>query len=143
LDYMHELETRTGRGRTRLVNQIVNEYIAARKTPKPRGRGASVEAARVRVEKLEKEIASLLVSNDRNKYVRRVMLLQRLHDARTRLEALELSRDDDLEEAFVAVAREFAERNNVTAESLRDSGVPVSVLRRAGMLSRQRRSSKF
>jgi len=136
MNYLQELETRTGRGRTRLVNEIVNEYLASLNTPKPRGRGASLEATRERVEKLEKELTSLITSNDRNKYVKQVKLLQRLHDDRARLEMLELSHDEDLEEAFVAVAREFTERNNVTVESLRDAGVPVTVLRRAGLLSR-------
>jgi len=136
MDYLQELANRTGRGRTRLVNEIVNDYLASRKTPKPRGRGASLEATRERVEKLEKELSDLLISDDPKKYVKQIRLTQKLHDARARLEALELSRDDDLEEAFIIVASEFAERNNVTAESLREAGVPVDVLRRAGLLSR-------
>lgn len=94
-------------------------------------------------ERLEGRLARVTEELETATSLERVRLIQEQMD----LEAsLQYAGDDDgdvlyqeLEEDFVDVAREWAERKKITYSSLREAGVPAAVLLRAGIPRTRRR----
>ncbi len=63
--------------------------------------------------------------------MRELRLLQERHDL------LERARAHELEDAFVEVARTYSRRHGIAFDTWREMGVPVAVLRRAGLRARR------
>lgn len=101
--------------------QAVREYVDALRS----GRGAStprttIEATQRRLARIEHELLGAPP-------MRQLRLIQERRDLQERARALERER------AFVEVARTYSRRHGIDYETWREMGVPVTVLRRAGL----------
>jgi hypothetical protein len=114
------------RGARRAETNAVAAYLTALKAPKVPARSrAALEKRRVQVEEWLREESSP---------IREVELIQqRLNIDAQLARADQAQRLAELEEAFVNVAASWAKRSGISAAALREVGVPVSVLRRAGL----------
>jgi hypothetical protein len=95
----------------------VRSYLEALKTPLPRGRQVNVDALRSRRDATTDPIERLVLS-------------QKILDASS-------SKKTDrvvLEKAFVDAAARWSASNHITWSAWKDMGVPVAVLRRAGLV---------
>jgi hypothetical protein len=114
----------------RRQNQAVRDYLNALTTAKPAGRRPSATP-----EQLQEQIDA------ESDPVKRVELIQRRLDLEDRLAADQERPDlDSLQDAFVAVAADYATRKGITYTAFRELGVPAPVLQQAG-IPRTRRSN--
>jgi hypothetical protein len=115
------------RGARRAETNAVAAYLTALKAPKVPARSrANLEKRRAQIERWLSEESSP---------IREVELIQQRLDIDAQLAQIDdAARLPELEEAFVNVAASWAKRSGITAVALREVGVPVSVLRRAGLL---------
>jgi hypothetical protein len=63
--------------------------------------------------------------------MRQLRLVQERHDL------LERAQAHELEDAFVEVARTYSRRHGISVDTWREMGVPVAVLRKAGIRARR------
>jgi hypothetical protein len=114
----------------RRQNQAVRDYLNALTTPRPAGRQPSTSP-----EQLQEQI------DTENDPVIRLELIQRRLDLENRLAAEHDQPDlDRLQDAFVAVAADYAARKGITYTAFRELGIPAKVLKEAG-IARTRRPS--
>jgi hypothetical protein len=114
----------------RRQNQVVRDYLNALTTAKPAGRRPSATP-----EQLQEQIDA------ESDPVKRVELIQRRLDLEDRLAAKQARPDlDSLQDAFVAVAADYATHKGITYTAFRELGVPAPVLQQAG-IPRTRRSN--
>jgi hypothetical protein len=114
----------------RRQTQAVRGYLTALTAPRPAGRRPSSTP-----EQLQEQI------DTEDDPVTRLELIQRRLALEARL-ATEQDQPDlhDLQEAFVAVAADYAARKGITYTAFRELGVPAKVLTQAG-IRRTRRPS--
>lgn len=112
----------------RAEGRAVRAYLDALRSNKPkRGRRRTPETIQKRLAAIEAE----LVDADP---VTELKLVQERLDLTAELEAMASKVDlAALEEAFVAVARAYGERNGISYAAWRAVGVEASVLKRAGI----------
>jgi ribosomal protein S21 len=114
----------------RRQNQVVRDYLNALTTTKPAGHRPSATP-----EQLQEQIDA------ESDPVKRLELIQRRLDLEDRLAAEQEQPDlDSLQDAFVAVAADYATRKGITYTAFRELGVPAPVLQQAG-IPRTRRSN--
>jgi hypothetical protein len=121
----HKLALAAGRN----DSAAVSRYLDALNTPKRRGRKVSAATLRTRLRNAEERATSAVG-------VARVLAHQDIRDLRARLARSGESAAGDikrLEQAFVQVAKRFAERRGISYAAWRDAGVPADVLKRTGI----------
>lgn len=114
----------------RTETAIVRNYLAQLQTPKRRGRPVKPEQIR---ERLLEVLAKL---EDSDEPLERLSLYQQKLEYEDRLEELEASGEGDseeLREQFISVAADYSDRKGVPYAAWRAMGVPVEVLRDAGL----------
>jgi hypothetical protein len=107
----------------------VRRYLEALELNRPRrGRRASADSLQRQLE----EVESALEEADA---LKRLHLLQQRKNIMARLDAGEEHAGDlsELEEGFVEVAADYGARKGIDYATWREAGVPVDVLRRAGV----------
>ena len=111
----------------RQQNRAVRDYLSALTTAKPAGRRPSASPEQVQ-EQIDAE----------SDPVKRLELIQRRLDLEVRLAAEQDQPDlDSLQDAFVAVAADYASRKGITYTAFRELGIPASVLQQAGIPRRR------
>jgi hypothetical protein len=120
----HKAALATGRNESR----VVRNYLEALASSKPkRGRKRTAESVQKRLDSVERSLDSA----DR---VTALKLAQERLDLMAELETMGTDNGiSDLEEAFIAVAANFGERQGITYAAWRQVGVQPDVLRRAGI----------
>lgn len=122
----HKRAMAVGRRQTK----IVADYLEALDEWTPR------RARPVSTEALEAKIAKIDATIDDLSHIARLHANQRRLDLQAELERLQAIDEtdlDDLENKFVKVAAEYAERKGVSYQAFRQMGVPASTLKRAGI----------
>ncbi len=114
--------------RGRAEGRVVREYLEALRTSKPkRGRKRTPESIEQRLGKIEDELAVASA-------IEELQLVQERRDLQAELDAMSDTVDiTELENAFVEVAKSYAERKGISYASWRDVGVPAGTLTRAGI----------
>jgi hypothetical protein len=113
----------------RAISATVGRYLSAVNTPQRRGRKVSKET-------LERRLTEARASAKTAVGVEKVLASQAVRDLQAKLTRLNASSDADiktLEAAFVKIARKFSDSRGIAYGAWRDAGVPVDVLRRAGI----------
>lgn len=120
----HKRALAEGRREGAVVRRYLNALIETR--PK-RGRKPDLDRAKARLDEVLAAIPSAPP-------VQRLSLIQERRDLEKTLSRTEADVDlSSLEEAFVEVARRYAERKGISYGTFRECGVPAEVLKRAGM----------
>lgn len=119
---------------------IVDRYLKFLDTHKPkRGRKVTPDTVKARLAKFE---ADLLTATG----VERLNLMQQIQDAEARLSDLEGAKPEEnietLQADFVRVAKSYAEKKGITRATFHNYGVPMEVLKEAGMVGRRTRRTK-
>lgn len=124
------------RARLRRQTAVVKEYLAYLATPKPRGRLATPSQIQEQLTQVSEAAAST------EDPLKKMELIQRKLDLEQRLaETSDPVSVEELEQQFVEVAREFADRKGFSYQAFRQLGVPPRVLKAAGFKeTRSRRS---
>jgi hypothetical protein len=112
----------------RREGKAVAAYLDFLEQHKPkRGRKVTPETIRARIERISSEISEAAGS-------KKLLLIQERRDLE---ESLRRAEDtavvDDLEKAFKEVAKSYSERHGISYDAFREAGVPVPVLREAGL----------
>lgn len=112
----------------RAEGRAVRDYLEALRSSKPkRGRKRTPDSIRKRLDQIEQELAQASA-------IAELQLVQERRDLTTELESMDSGVDlTELEQAFVGVAKSYAERKGISYGSWRDVGVPAAVLKRAGI----------
>lgn len=113
-------------GRTRAQN--VRNYLEALEKNRPkRGRRQTLESIRSRIEAIDNEIENA-------RPLRRLHLAQERIDLEAKIKATQTPVDlEVLENAFVQVAKMYAQTHKISYAAWRAAGVPPAVLKRAGI----------
>ena len=120
----HKAAIAAGRSEGAAVKRYL-EVLGQRGKP---GRRVSQEELEERLDTTKNSIP------DEENLLTRLDLIQKQIDLESRISAAESDDDSaDAEEAFVQVARGYAERKNVSYSAFRKMGVPASVLKDAGI----------
>lgn len=84
---------------------------------------------------LRAQLAQVTTAIEKASSLRRLELHPRAAELHSRIKFAESieRRDQAAEDAFVAIAADYSERNGITWRSWRAEGVPADVLRRAGV----------
>jgi ribosomal protein L17 len=124
MDDEHRAAISAGRSSAAVVRRYL-EALASKNSA--RGRRVNVRRLREELAEIEATIASAGPT-------KRLLLLQRRSDLVRRLATTERVVElAALEDVFVAVAAEYAERKGIGYDTWVEVGVPVNVLRRAGI----------
>lgn len=117
----------------RELGRAVKRYLDALDMHKPkRGRKRTEDSVRRRLE----EVEAMLPEADP---LNRVLLTQERKDLELELSSMEEKVDlTDLEEEFVQAVGPYSERKGINVETWKENGVPLPVLRRAGLIGRGR-----
>jgi hypothetical protein len=119
-------------GRTASDQAVIATYLTLLETPLKRGRKKNPDKLRSRIEEVEAELEEAAP-------LRKLVLHQQLLDLQEELTELEnggsLTREqkDEAEAAFIEVAAAYGEKKGLTAGAWRAAGVPVRVLKQAGI----------
>lgn len=121
-------EHKAALARGRVEGRIVREYLEGLRATKPkRGRKRTPETVNARLEAIETELASASPMDE-------LMLVQERRDLNAELERMSNVIDiAALEDAFVEVAKSYADSKKISYQSWRDVGVEASVLKRCGI----------
>ncbi len=112
----------------RVEGRTVRAYLEALESARPkRGRKRTKDSIQRRLDRIEGELATADKLKELQLRQERLDLSQELENMDS---GIQLS---DLEEEFVKVAQDYAERKGISYVAFRDSGVPASVLKRAGI----------
>lgn len=113
----------------RAEGRAVRDYLEGLRSTRPkRGRKRTPASIQDRLAKIDASLAAASA-------IEELQLVQERRDLEAELAAMEGGVDmDALEEAFVGVAKSYAERKGISYASWRDVGVPAAVLKRAGIL---------
>ena len=117
------------RGRTE--GRAVRDYLESLRANKPkRGRRRTADSINKRLAAIDSELASADPLNE-------LKLLQERRDLLAELESKSAATDHAaIEEAFVAVARDYGDRQGISYTTWREVGVDAAVLTRAGITRR-------
>jgi rRNA-processing protein FCF1 len=120
----HKAALAQGRNESR----VVRDYLEALRSSKPkRGRKRTADSITKRLAAIEAEIQSADALNE-------LLLRQERRDLQDEFEALGSGADvSAAEAAFVAIARTYSERRNISYATWREIGVDAAVLKRAGV----------
>jgi hypothetical protein len=113
----------------RTMSATVDRYLTAVNTPKRRGRKVSAATLQQRLRAAQERAQS-------GAGVDKVLAAQEMRDIKTRLAALGTGNGrslQELETAFVKIAKKFGENRGISYGAWRDAGVPAVVLKRAGI----------
>ena len=112
----------------RTEGRAVREYLEALRNNKPRrGRKRTSESITGRLERIDEELTEA-------DPIEELRLLQERRNLQSELASLDSGVDmTALEEAFVAVAKSYSERQGISYATWRDVGVEASVLKAAGI----------
>ena len=121
-------EHKAALARGRAEGKIVRDYLEGLRATKPkRGRKRTPETIQSRLDAIENELADASA-------VEELMLVQERRDLEAELERMSDSVDiEQLEDAFVSVAKSYSESKKISYASWRDVGVEARVLKRAGI----------
>lgn len=108
--------------------RAVKAYLEAFESHKPkRGRKVTKEA-------LEERLANVINEIPAASGMEKLDLIQQRHDLTQRIDAFEDTTSiTELEEAFVKVAKDYADRRGISRQAFREYGIPADVLKRAGV----------
>jgi hypothetical protein len=107
--------------------RAVKSFLKAIESRRP-GRPVTKESLEKRVSSLDDRI------REEEDPVKRLDLVQERLDANESLKQVEARQDfDDLEQAFVDVAKEYSERKGISYTAWREIGVPAATLKKAGV----------
>lgn len=112
----------------RTEGKAVRDYLEALRANKPkRGRKRTADTVRA-------QLASLDVELEEADPVKELQLVQKRMDLEAELASMGTTVDvGALEEAFVAVAKSYSERNGISYAAWRQVGVEAAVLKAAGI----------
>ena len=112
----------------RAEGRAVRDYLEALRSTKPkRGRKRTAESIQKRLDEIDVELADASA-------IAELQLVQERRDLTAELESMGGTTDiTELEEAFVQVAKSYADRKGISYGSWRDVGVPAATLKRAGI----------
>ena len=107
---------------------IVKAYLEALEQTKPkRGRPRTVASIRAQLDTVNKKLVDA-------RSLERLQLTQQRIDLERELKALQSTTDiAELENAFIGVARAYAQRKGISAAAWRELGVSAAVLTKAGI----------
>jgi hypothetical protein len=114
--------------RGRAEGRVVRDYLEALRSSKPkRGRKRTADSINARLAKIEDELTDASAIDE-------LQLLQERRDLQAELDTMDTGVDlDELEEAFVGVAKAYGERKGIVYATWRDVGVSAATLKRAGI----------
>jgi hypothetical protein len=114
--------------RGRAEGRIVRDYLEALRTTKPkRGRKRTPESIKARLDKIEQELADASAIDE-------MQLVQERRDLNDELAHVDAGVDlAGLEQAFVEVAKSYADRKGISYASWREVGVSAATLTSAGI----------
>ena len=112
----------------RAEGRVVRDYLEALRSNKPkRGRKRTAASISARLAKIEDELATASA-------IEELQLLQERRDLQAELDSMGGGVDiDELEAAFVEVAKSYGQRKGIVYATWRDVGVPAAALKRAGI----------
>jgi hypothetical protein len=117
----------------RRESRAIKAYLEALGSRRP-GRPVTAESVRKRIETIDEKLAA------EDDPLKQLDLRQERIDAEATLREVEAKEDiDELENAFVEVAKSYSERKRISYAAWRQVGVPASVLKEAG-IPRSRKS---
>lgn len=119
----HKNAIAAGRGEAIVVRRYLEALSVNR--PKP-GRKRTVASMEARLALVEAELAKATG-------VERLKLVQERLDLQAELAAHDPEGSAELESGFIAVAASYSRRRGISREAWRELGVPVAVLRQAGI----------
>lgn len=114
--------------RGRAEGRIVRDYLEALRSNKPkRGRKRTPDSINKRLAKIDAELPNATAIDE-------LQLLQERRDLISELATIGTSVDlDEIEQAFVEVAKSYGERKGISYATWRDVGVSAAALKRAGI----------
>lgn len=117
----------------RRESRAIKAYLEALGSRRP-GRPVTAESVRKRIETIDEKLAA------EDDPLKQLDLRQERIDAESTLKEVEAKEDiDELEKAFVEMAKSYSERKGISYAAWRQVGVPASVLKEAG-IPRSRKS---
>jgi len=119
----HKAALERGRSESRVVRDYLEALSSKKRGP---GRRRSEEGIKRRLQSINDELAAARSLDE-------LLLRQERRDLELELASLSLGDLDELEQAFVAVAKSFADRRGIAYATWRDVGVPAAVLAKAGI----------
>lgn len=114
--------------RGRAEGRIVRDYLEALRSSKPkRGRKRTADTINARLAKIDDELTTASAIDE-------LQLLQERRDLQAELATIDSGIDlDELETAFVEVAKSYGERKGIAYATWRDVGVSAATLKQAGI----------
>ncbi len=112
----------------RAEGRAVRDYLEALRSSKPkRGRKRTAETIEARLARIDDELTTATA-------IEELQLLQERRDLQDELATMDTGIDlDELENAFVDVAKSYGERKGIAYATWRDVGVSAATLKRAGI----------
>jgi hypothetical protein len=112
----------------RAEGRAVRDYLEALRSSKPkRGRKRTSETIEARLARIDDELTTATA-------IEELQLLQERRDLQDELATMDTGVDlEELETAFVDVAKSYGERKGIAYATWRDVGVPAATLKRAGI----------
>lgn len=114
--------------RGRAEGRIVRDYLEALRSSKPkRGRKRTADTITARLAKIDDELTTASA-------IEELQLVQERRDLQAELATIDSGVDlDELETAFVEVAKSYGERKGIAYATWRDVGVSAATLKQAGI----------
>ena len=119
----HKAALERGRSESRVVRDYLEALSSKKRGP---GRRRSEEGIKRRLQTIDDELAAARSLDE-------LLLRQERRDLELELASLSLGDLEELEQAFVTVAKSFADRRGIAYATWRDVGVPAAVLVKAGI----------
>lgn len=121
-------EHKAALARGRAEGRVVRDYLEGLRSNRPkRGRKRTADSIRSQLAQVEAELADADAITE-------LELVQRRRDLTAELDSMGAGVDlEALEDAFVDVARSYADRKGISYASWREVGVPAATLARAGI----------
>lgn len=112
----------------RAEGRAVRDYLEALRSSKPkRGRKRTSETIEARLARIDDELTTATA-------IEELQLLQERRDLQDELATMDTGIDlEELENAFVDVAKSYGERKGIAYATWRDVGVSAATLKRAGI----------
>jgi hypothetical protein len=119
----HKAALERGRSESRVVRDYLEALSSKKRGP---GRRRSEDSIKRRLQSINDELAGARSLDE-------LLLRQERRDLEAELASLSLGDLEELEQAFIAVAKSFADRRGIAYATWRDVGVPATVLAKAGI----------
>jgi hypothetical protein len=120
----HKAALERGRSESRVVREYLEALGSKKRGP---GRRRTPDGIKRRLDAIDKELAGA-------KSLDELLLRQERRDLEVELASLSVDDLQELEAAFIKVAKSFAERRGIAYATWRDVGVSTSVLTKAGII---------